>query len=154
MGNEYLFTPSLKEDDEKISTYDINKFFYVAFFGGVIPLVGLATITAKKFKIEKRTIAFLAAAGILLLLAKYYIVFTIYNHQPIMDDRILSWMYKGASCLLYLAYYKIMKEKFTIHVSYGGEVKPIFSHALAWVFVGALVEVGLGIFVAWVTGTL
>lgn len=144
MDKEKLFTPSLTEEDEKVEVYDINKFLYVAFFGGVIPLVALATKTAKQLKISNNIIAILAAAGGLILFGKYFIAYTIFNDQPIMTTRTLRWAYKAASVILYLGYYKVMKERFIIHINYSKSIKPIFKDAVIWFLIGILIEATLG----------
>jgi hypothetical protein len=154
MNKEKLFTASLSEEDEKVEIHDIRRLFYVAFFGGIIPLVGLAAKLARQLKVDRKTIMLLAALGAVILIGKYAIAFTLFDGQPIMDRRTLSWIYKAGSCLLYLACYKVMKEKFAIHIGLGGEIKPILWDALAWILAGTLAEAGIAMFVSWLASIL
>ena len=71
---ENLFKPTIQEGQfEATKSYDINKLFYVAFFGGILATIIVSTRNAKWLKITKQTINLLIGIGIGLLLVKVFL---------------------------------------------------------------------------------
>jgi hypothetical protein len=135
-----LYRPSLNEENSKCTiTYPIDNFFYVAFFGGVIPLVVLGTRNARWLKIDKWIQYVLIGLGIVILLSKIAIVSLVSQKVLVIESRYIKYSYKIASVLLYLLYYDVMKKKFRQHMLFGDE-EPLFIEALVWILVGAVVE--------------
>lgn len=140
-----LFEPSLtKENYHEIKTYEISRLVYVAFFGGVIPMVVLGSKNAKWLQIDKKMIGLMVALGVVILFIKSVFVGLVNAHYVEYEARTIRWIYNIACLLLYFGYYFLMKEKFKQHIITDGEVQPILKDAIIWGIVGILMEFALG----------
>lgn len=140
-GTQHLYQPSLKEGWKETKSYDINNFFLVAFFGGVIPLLVLGTKNATWLKVSKKVIYSLIALGILLLAMKFTFVYFVTNGTIEMDNRMIRYGYKIGCVLLYLLYRKVLKQPFQQHMITVDQTLPILKPALLWIMVGIIVEI-------------
>lgn len=137
-----IFQPSLQENvNYRTQSFDIGKIFYVAFFGGVIPTVVLGTKNAKWLGIDKKWIYLMIGLGAAILTVKAIVTGMIVEGYLDFDRRMLRWIFKGASILLYLGYYGMMKQKFQQHTILGGTTKPILKEAVIWILIGIVIEI-------------
>ncbi len=147
MNNE-LLEPSITEDHEPIKSYNINYLFYAAFFGGLIPTMGLCSKNASWLHIKKKTIHILIAAGIILLLVKLLLMGYFLsgvegsNFGEMLRERkrMMRIPAKIMAAVLYLGYYLVMKNAFKRHIATGGVPTPLLSDALVWTIAGGLFE--------------
>ncbi|MGE5577099.1 MAG: hypothetical protein ACM3TT_07885 [Syntrophothermus sp.] len=145
-----LFQPSLKAGDLAAKSYDINKFLYVAFFGGVLPMVVLGTLNARWLRVDKKLVNIMLGLGVVALLAEIIMWGLILDGYLSLQNRGLRWIFRAAALLLYLGYARILKPKFQQHVLTEGEIKPLLKDAIVWSLVGAIVAVGGGFIVKYV----
>ena len=139
--SEDLFQPSLKHGEyEETKSYNISRIFYIAFFGGVIPTVALGTKNAKWLKVDNKIIALMMALGGLILFSKI-IVAGLYTAKVLaVSSSVIKWSYRGATLLLYMGYYFLMRQKFQQHVVLGGKIEPILKDTVIWIIVAIAVE--------------
>lgn len=138
---EDIFKASLNNDSSSITQiYDINRFFYVAFFGGIIPTIVLGTKNLRWLKINKKLSNLFIAIGIIILLSKVTVACLILGKFLVFNRRYLSRSYKIATVILYLGYYAVMKQKFKQHLFLGGQIKPLLKDSIQWIIIGIIIE--------------
>ncbi|ADL50861.1 hypothetical protein [Clostridium cellulovorans] len=147
-----LFNETLTEAGEnKIEIYDLQKMFFVAFLGGIIPTAVLGIRDAKKLKLSKNIMILLSVLAAIILIGKLamYIKFLASGVQVNRTDFKSGRLYsKIAVIIFYLIYYKLIKDKYHTHIAMGGKIKPILKDAIIWSLVGGLAEmIFVGIFV-------
>lgn len=146
-GTNHLYQPSLKEGWKETKSYEIKNLFFVAFFGGVIPLLILGSRNATWLKVSKKAIHSLIGVGIVLILMKFLFVY--FSTQGIiqLDNQTIRYGYKIGCVLLYLLYLKVMEKPFQQHMVTVEHKLPILKPAILWMIVGAMVELILLSFV-------
>lgn len=139
--DESILKPTLRNEGFKeTQTYDLSKLFYVAFFGGTIPITILGSRNAKWLGIKKNRINIFFLAGLLILVGKM-VVFALNNGNVIeVSSRDLRLGVRVADVLLYLAMYFVMKPRFYRHMLDGGEASPLLKDAIKWIAIGMAVE--------------
>lgn len=152
MNTETLFQASLDKDKEiKMESYDLGKLFYVAFFGGLVPLIALGTKNAKWLGIDKKIINILIAVGSLMLLGKVIVSGMVVGKVLVISSRTVRWGYRIASVLLYIAYKTVMSKRYNIFLGFGEQTTPIFKDAVKWFFIGMLLEGTLIALISFIT---
>ena len=142
---ENLFKPSIQEGQfEATKSYDINKLFYVAFFGGILATIIVSTRNAKWLKITKQTINLLIGIGIGLLLVKVFLSVAVSNNLILFSTpenlRYLRWGFRILALLLYFGYFQVMKQKYQKHHMLGGQDEPLLKDAVIIIIIASIIE--------------
>lgn len=150
-----LFRPTLTEENtEIIESYNIRNLFYVAFFGGIIPMTWLGTKNAKWLNINKKKINLLISIGILFLALKMGMVWMSYSEKLIIETRVIRWLYKGLSVILYFGYYLVMKKEFEQQVFWGVKIRPMFKDAILTFVASTFIETALVVIITLAVGVI
>lgn len=147
-----LYRPSLKEGWNQTKTYDINRLFFVAFFGGVIPMMVLGIRNSKWLKLPKLQTYFLLATSVLVLLAEVVILYIYANDTFTEGSRIPRVSVKILSILLFFLYQYVLNKPFQQHLYTNGEVEPILKSALLWITLGVIIQFTIVAILFMVTG--
>lgn len=143
MSND-LLTPSLtREHYREIKTYDISKLFYVAFLGGMIPLIVLGCRNANWLQVDKKVIALMTMLGVAVLLTMLTLAGLSAGKYLNYEKTTIRLMYNAACVLFYLGYYLLMQKKFKQHILLGGDTEPLLKSAAIWWLVGLVIEAGV-----------
>lgn len=124
-------------------SYNIYHFFFVAFFGGVIPMMVLGTKNANWLHIPKKYSYSIIVVGILLLLSKYWAFSLVFNGTLLIKAQVVRYLYKFVCLLYYYLYLVMLTRPYKQHLSNQGELLPIIKPAIVWVIIGAVVEFAL-----------
>lgn len=135
-----LLKPSLQENASALYIYNINNFFYVAFFGGIIPTMVLMRENAIELKISKKTILLMLLTGIGVLVFEAVAVALQISEILTFDRRTLRWILRGITIIYFLIYYWIQKPTYQQCMMFGGKEIPLFKPAVKWVLVGMVIE--------------
>ncbi|MDF2606801.1 MAG: hypothetical protein K0S34_996 [Bacillales bacterium] len=139
LKNSELFQPSLEEGWNETKTYDINRLFYVAFFGGTIPTIILGTRNAKWLNIPKNHINLLIFIGVLLTIVDFILIY-LYASGFIPQDskQFIKLGIQFLAIILFFLYRFALIKPFQQHMVTNGEVIPILKPAILWVLFGAI----------------
>jgi hypothetical protein len=143
-----LYESSLEQGWNETKTYDINKLFLVAFFGGVIPILALGIKNAKWLKVSLKWIYPLIAFGVILLLAKYLLYVPSIEGEAFIDNRTVRFGYKAGSIILFLLFKLLLNKAFKQHLVTQGETEPLLKDAIVWIVMGGIIEVLIGMFIS------
>jgi hypothetical protein len=150
--NSDLFQPSLKDGWRNTKSYDINRFFLVAFFGGPLPMMVLGVRNAKWLNVPKVKTNLLIAASVLALLVQavfFYLyaegVFAEGNRTPRYATQILS-------VILFFLYKFVLNKPFQQHLLTNGELEPLLKPALLWMILGAIIQLSILVTVSTLLG--
>lgn len=143
-----LYESSLDQGWQETKTYDINKFFLVAFFGGVIPMLVLGIRNAKWLRVSLKWIYPLIAFGIVLLLAKYLLYVPSIEGDAFIDNRMVRYGYKAGSIILFLLFKLLLNKAFNQHLVTHGETEPLLKDAIIWIIIGGIIEVIIGMVIS------
>lgn len=139
-----IFKPSLKEDGiRKTDTYDIRKLFYVAFFGGTIPITILGVRNSRWLGVKKGFVTAFYLIGALILVSKIFVVALYMGDALEISSRNIRLGVRVADVLLYAFMYMVMNPKYKMHLMTGGEEQPLFKNALKWIIIGIVAELAL-----------
>ncbi|MBG9590181.1 hypothetical protein [Cytobacillus firmus] len=138
-----LFQPSLKDGRNKTKSFDINRFFLVAFFGGTIPMMVLATRNAKWLNVPKQQTCLLLAASVLVLLTQVVIIYMYADGVFSEGNWIPRYSMQFLSILLFLLYKYVLNKPFQQHLLTNGELKPLFKPALLWIVIGGIIQLAI-----------
>jgi hypothetical protein len=143
--NETSNAYQLPDDQSKseTKTYNIYQFFFIAFFGGVIPLMVMGTKNANWFNIPKKYSYSLIGIGIFLLFSKFWMFSLVFQGTLLIKAQVVRYLYKFACLLYYYLYLVVLTKPYKQHLSNNGDLIPIVKPAILWVVVGAVVEYGL-----------
>ncbi|HEY9062013.1 MAG TPA: hypothetical protein VIO64_16135 [Pseudobacteroides sp.] len=148
-----LFNPTLKTNGvSETKSYDISKLFYVAFFGGVIPITVLGSRNARWLGVKSQKINLFYIIGIFILVSKAIFAALILSKTIHISSRDMRLGIRIADVVFYLFMYFTMKPKFYQHILNGGIVTPLLKDALKWIAIGVAIEIMLligGVFVAY-----
>lgn len=134
---------SIDQSVRDTKTYNIYQFFFIAFFGGVIPMMVLGTKNANWFKVPRLHSFSLIVIGIFLLASKFWAFSLIFQGTLIMKAQVIRYVYKFACLLFYYLYLVILTKPYKEHISNNGDITSMVKPAILWVIVGAVVEYGL-----------
>lgn len=138
-----VFQASVDQRENETKTYNIYHFFFIAFFGGVIPMMVLGTKNAKWFNIPKKYSYSIILVGILLLLSKYWAFSLVFSGVLLVKVQVVRYAYKFACLLYYYLYLVMLTKPYKNHLRNQGDLTPIIKPAIIWVMVGAVVEFAL-----------
>lgn len=138
-----LYEPSLESEYEETKSYDLNRFYLVAFFGGVIPVIVLSIRNAKWLHASKKLMYFIAGVGGAILAAKFIVAFLMANGLLAMEERELRLGYRVGSLLFVLLITQFMKKPFHQHMMTDGTLERLLKPAVIWSVVGGVIEFGL-----------
>ncbi|MBT2659756.1 hypothetical protein [Bacillus sp. ISL-45] len=149
-----LLQPSLDQEWKKTKTYDINRLFLVAFFGGTIPTITLGTRNAKWLNVPDKTIHLLIGAGILFTIADIVFITLFFQGFFAPESKpLLKFGFKLLAIILFFMYRKVMTKPFEFHLMTNGEITPIFKPAILWMLSGAVIQ-GILLFAAFAISEL
>jgi hypothetical protein len=139
-----IFQASLQEGEyDSTKSYDIGKFIYIAFFGGIIPTLILSLKNAKWLKADHRVLKIIFVAGIAALLIKVVILGVsldwVTSFQSISSSGS-RWLMRGVSVGFFLASNYLLKDKYHQHLVIIGETEPLLKDAIIWIFIGKIIE--------------
>ena len=143
--DENLFKPTIQEGQfEATKSYDINKLFYVAFFGGILETIIVSTRNAKWLKISKQTINLLIGVGIGSWIVKVFLSVAVLNNLILFSTsenlRYLRWGFRILALLLYFLYFQVIKQKYQKHLMLGGQDEPLLKDAVIIIIIASIVE--------------
>lgn len=138
---EDLYQPSLEQEWEETKSYDVAKLFYVAFFGGAIPLMVLASMNMKWLNISKKVIYPMFALGSLMIISKFMLFTPIIEGSIELSGSEIRIGYKVACVILFLIYSAILKKPFQQHLLTNRPTLPMLKPALIWIVIGIVVEI-------------
>ena len=133
----------LDQSKRETKTYNIYQFFFIAFIGGVIPLMVMGTKNANWFNIPRKYSYSLIVIGTFLLVSKFWMFSLVFQGTLLIKAQVVRYLYKFACLLFYYLYLVILTKPYKEHLSNNGELTPIVKPALLWIVVGAVVELGL-----------
>jgi hypothetical protein len=136
-----LLKPSIEEDWSETKTYDINRLFLVAFFGGPIPLMILGTRNARWLNVRKMHINLLIILGVILEIGECAVLYLFANGTLTTEDRAMRYLLKIASIILFLAYRAVLVKPFQQHLVTNGTIEKILKPAIIWILLGGVVEI-------------
>lgn len=138
---EDLFKPSLSETEQQdISTYEIDRFYLVGFFGGLIPLVWMAGKNAARLGVEKKTLRMLCIIGILGFSLKYVAIFMMTAKVIAIKSSIIKLAYRVFSLGLAALYIRQMKAPYNEYTSFGGSTKKILGDFIEVLLLAMVIE--------------
>lgn len=144
MLNRELLQPSLANGEIRVTkSYDIDRFFYLGFFGGVLPVMILGTRNAIWLRCSKKMIAMLLGISLLLCGLKLaYVAWTGADSVALLS-RIMG-------VALAVVYRYAQRKRYKLHSVIIGEDQPVFWWGLLAVVAGIvfdswLVTMGKGI---------
>lgn len=136
-----LLRPSLKKSEEyKTKSYDITNFFYLSFFGGILPTLILGTQNAKWLRANKTFTYVLLFMGIVVILLKAIVMSLAAKEMLSYDPSTLRWGARIIAVLFGFAYYRLLKPKYKQHQTFYGETITMWKWAIFWIIVSILVE--------------
>lgn len=138
-----LFQPSLKDGWNQTKSYDINRFFLVAFFGGPIPMMVLGTRNAKWLNVPKLHTYLLLATSVLVLLTDVVMFYMYANGAFAEGSRVPRFSMQILSILLFLLYKYVLNKPFQQHLLTNGEIEPLFKPALFWIILGGIIQLAI-----------
>lgn len=139
----HAFNLSVDQSKRESKTYNIYQFFFIAFIGGVIPLMVMGTRNANWFNIPKKYSYSLIVIGIFLLMSKFWMFSLVFQGTLLIKAQVVRYLYKFACLLFYYLYLVMLTKPYKEHLSNNGELTPIVKPAILWIVVGAVVEFGL-----------
>ena len=136
-----------------LSTTDFGDepLFYVAFFGGIIPLVALGVKNAKWLRVKKQMISMIIVVGVFLLLLKAVVTALVMGGSVVgFNLRFLRWGFRGVALLFYLGYRFLLRRQYHQHLVTVGEFEPMLRDAMIWIAAAIVIEtvfllLGMGI---------
>ncbi|NMD71649.1 hypothetical protein HHO41_15220 [Bacillus sp. DNRA2] len=134
---------TVEQQISEMKTYNIYHFFFIAFIGGVIPIMVLGTKNANWFNIPKKYSYSIIAVGIILLLSKYWMFHLVFSGALLIKAQVVRYGYKFACLLYYYLYLVILTKPYKQHINSHGELTPIIKPAVTWIIVGIIVEFAL-----------
>lgn len=138
--SQELYQSSLDKGWKETKSYDINKLFFVAFFGGVIPLIVLGMRNAKWLQVPVKHLYPILAVGVLLIVGKFLLVLPTVEGSLPFDERGLKYGYKIGCVLLFLFLKYILNKPFQQHMFTEGGTEPLLKTAIIWTLIGAAIE--------------
>ncbi|WP_423802244.1 hypothetical protein [Neobacillus sp. SAB-20_R2A] len=141
--NYDLFQPSLNDGWNQTKSYDINRFFLVAFLGGPIPMMVLGIRNAKWLNVPKAKTNMLLVASILVLIAQGVIFYMYADGAFTEGNRMPRYSMQILSILLFLLYKYMLNKPFQQHLVTNGEIKPLFKQALLWIILGCIIQLAI-----------
>ncbi|WP_166245281.1 hypothetical protein [Paenibacillus turpanensis] len=148
MREEYLVQPSLTVNSQRSETYSIDKLFYVAFFGGVVALTGLAVKNAKMLRMSQAVVIGMIAAAVIVFGVKLGFYYAVLEHLIEVENRVARYMARALEMVLCAGFYFSMKKSYQNHMLLVGGERPILKPALAWCGVSILIEGSLIMLIA------
>ena len=145
--NSDLFQPSLKDGWRETKSYDINRFFLVAFLGGALPLMVLGGRNAKWLNVPKVKRNLLVAASVVVLLVQAVIFYLYANDAFAEGNRMPRYSIQILSVLLFFLYKFVLGKPFQQHLLTNGEIEPILKPALLWMILGGIIQFAIMIIV-------
>lgn len=139
-----LLQPSLKTDQAyKTRSYELSNFFYVAFFGGIIPTILLGTQNAKWLRVNKTATLWLLAISLLIFLASLVVAALVQAHILQIPSNTLRLGSRVANVLVGLGYYRLLRSNYKQHQMLHGKSEPILGKAILWTITGITIEFGI-----------
>jgi hypothetical protein len=145
MKDDNLYNPSLEQEGiQATKSYQIDRLFYVAFFGGTVALAGLALTNAKMLRMEKRVIQYMLLGAILIFAVKMGLYYSFFNGLFEIKQNYIRYIGRAFDIALFGAYYFTMKRSYQTHLLlHGGTIK-MLKPAIGWILIAMVVE---GIFI-------
>lgn len=142
--NANLLEPSLTNGWKTTKTYDINRLFLVAFFGGLIPMMILATRNAKWLNVPKITINLLLGVGILFLFTQLALVYFYFGDFSVSGDRTPRYIMRVLNIVLFFFYKFALNKPYKQHLfTNENEIQPLLKPAIIWILIGGAIELVL-----------
>lgn len=144
--SQELFQSTLREENEgKLKSYNLEKLYLVAFFGGLIPTVALSIKNALWLRIDRRWTIFMGGTGVIYLLSKVYFVSyyvpAIIQQGHDSQTRMTKYIFRAITLLISVLFIRIMNKQYRRQQMFGGEFQPILKDAIIWTLIGTIIEV-------------
>lgn len=136
-----IYSSTLTEKSSETKSYDLNKLWYLAFFGGVIPITVLGIQNAKMLHVEKIYIRILMAISIIFFIAKFVIIGIIFYND--LNHRAFKGIILGMGAIVYIFYYNILKRPYNEHLLAGGGTEPFLKKGILWSILAIIIELVL-----------
>ena len=139
---EDLLQPSLSEDYIPAKSFNLRYIYILAFFGGVVPIIGICGKNAKWLGIEKNKIYKLAALGIFFLIVKIVLLFIHYSGTPELANRsVITTIYRICCLGLTYLYLRVMKEPYSRHRLANLPTERMRFYVILYMVVGFFVDI-------------
>lgn len=136
-----LFQPSLENGWKETKTYEINRLFLVAFFGGTIPTIILGTRNARWLNVPKKYINLLIVLGVLFTIFDFGLFYFYTQGDFSPDSRpLIKFGLKLSAIILFFLYKLVLNKPFQQHMVIDGEITPILKPAILWIVIGGIIE--------------
>ncbi|WP_059173831.1 hypothetical protein [Bacillus sp. FJAT-27445] len=143
-SNADLLRPSLTKGWKVTKTFDINRLFLVAFFGGAIPMMILGTRNAKWLNVPKNTINLLLGAGMLIFIGELALFHFYFSDFSVNGDRTPRYIMRALNIILFFFYRFALKKPFQQHLfTNNNEIQPLLKPAILWILIGGTIELAL-----------
>ena len=135
-----LYQSSLDKGWQDSKSFDINKLFLVAFFGGIIPLIVLGRRNANWLHVPTKKLYPLIAISIVLVVSKFLLVHAALEGYVPFGIREIRNGFKISLVLLFLYLKHILSKPFQQHMVTNGETEPLLKTAIIWTLIGGVIE--------------
>ncbi len=140
MNNELLMPLLDRNKFTSLKSYNISRLFYVAFLGGIIPIIVLGCKNMTWLKIDRKIIVISRIVGTILLVAQICLVMLYFRGLIEITVRSIVLTFKIVDIMLYLLYYFFMKTNFMIHFTFYSQTVPLLKPAIKWSMIGVIAE--------------
>ncbi|MEB2299751.1 hypothetical protein LAV72_08970 [Lysinibacillus xylanilyticus] len=144
---ENLYEPSLTSKDvDRTRSYEISHLFFVALFGGILAIAALGIQNAKWLKIEKKHIQLLTIISIVLIIAKFAVVYAIGQQMLDIDKKYIKFIGRlfGAAC--FFIFFSFLNKPYKEHLAVDGEAQPLRRSSIILFIVSIIVDVTATVF--------
>lgn len=137
---EDLFQPSLGGDYIPTKSFNLTYIYLIAFFGGVIPLIGICGTNAKWLRVDKKKIDRLAALCIVILAIKILLIAMFAEGALGITQGAVNIFYRIACLAAASLYSRAMKEPYAQHQLAGRPMQPMRNYLIPYIMLGIAVE--------------
>jgi hypothetical protein len=141
MRSSELFAPSLGKGWRETRSYEVDRLFLVAFFGGTIPMMILGTRNAKWLNVSKRVINGLIATGVLFTILGFGLFYmAVEGEYSTETTQAIKFAIRALAVVLFFLYRMVLKKPYQQHLVTNGELTPLLKPAILWIIAGALIQ--------------
>ena len=146
--NEDLYRPSLDNDSVPKKSFKLDYIYFLAFFGGVIPIIGICGKNAKWLGVKTNTIIALASLGIAFLAIKSLLLFLYYSGTlEIERTTLITFIYRACSIVLTFFYMRSMKIPYARFRLSNQPAEAMAGYVVLFLVIGIVIEAVIVVFI-------
>ena len=146
---EDLLQPSLQENYAPTKSFSLNYIYILAFFGGVIPVIGICGKHAGWLGVKTNKIYALAALGVFILIVKATLLAIHYSGAPELENRSVVTIIYRICCLgLAYLYFLAMKKPYARHQLASLPTEPMRFYVILYLVIAIAVDFIIGFLVS------